>query len=624
MKIYNKALIIIIFILTMLTSCTVQDKFITIKGEEAINLIEKETIQLEYTKSYNLTEPIVWTSSSSCATVSEKGLVIAISEGTTTISVTCGAYSDSVTIIIIGDKTPSITLTSPSPKIEVGTSINLEIKVKNLSDEGVIYDITLGSEYATIENNVLTGVKEGTVTVVAKKDDVVSNAIEITIITAGVLDSIELTASKYQIDKDESITLNVKTYPSQFASDVTIEIIKNKDAAKLEGNTLTGILSGYTIVCVARCGNIESNHIEIKIVESGIMPTSISLSIDKEVIPVGDSGILSIKTIPENATKSVQYEILSGSNNFKIIGNEITCIGSEEATIIAKIGDIISNVIVINENGISVDPYVAVTEEEFYENYIPAESYLDSYYRTKHNFMSGSIEEQNQEPTISNYQPKEDGKYLRNSAALYSNDKNTYFIVDSYGNIVNEVYKGAAYITLEEVASYVFAFGNIPANYTKSKKTSPTESPWGIYLRLNNTSFSGNTKKYPYEPELPRINGCGGDLYYYEMDLGTTGTDCDPDYQVQVYNDSKKITRGAARIVYTRYDKNKDEIIDINEKYLFYTYNHYNDFQEYLNYEGGWGEMFGNITGGGTLSSKYDYNPTPYPDVEFKNFITMN
>ena len=25
--------------------------------------------------------------------------------------------------------------------------------------------------------------------------------------------------------------------------------------------------------------------------------------------------------------------------------------------------------------------------------------------------------------------------------------------------------------------------------------------------------------------------------------------------------------------------------------------------------------MFGNITGGGTLSSKYDYNPTPYVTV---------
>ena len=60
---------------------------------------------------------------------------------------------------------------------------------------------------------------------------------------------------------------------------------------------------------------------------------------------------------------------------------------------------------------------------------------------------------------------------------------------------------------------------------------------------------------------------------------------------------------------------NGNKIIDLDERYVFYTYNHYNYFQEYLNYYGGWGEMFGNITGGGTISSKYDYNPTAYVEV---------
>jgi hypothetical protein len=138
---------------------------------------------------------------------------------------------------------------------------------------------------------------------------------------------------------------------------------------------------------------------------------------------------------------------------------------------------------------------------------------------------------------------------------------------------------------------------------------------WGIYLRVNNTVFSGSTSKYPYEPALPRISGCGGDLTYYEMDIGTTGTDCDPSYDITDYNNGYKITRGAARIVYSAKDRNGNMLIDLDERYVFYTYNHYNDFQEYLNYFGGWGEMFGNITGGGTLSSKYNCNPTPYVEV---------
>lgn len=266
------------------------------------------------------------------------------------------------------------------------------------------------------------------------------------------------------------------------------------------------------------------------------------------------------------------------------------------------------------------DPYVGMSKEEFYSNYKPATSYRDAQFRTLHGFMSGSIEEQDQAPTIADYQPKENGKFIRNTSAVYSSDKNTYYILDGYGKIVNRVFKGGAYVSLEEVAAYLMAFGEIPPNYTSKKSGSPSNSIWGEYLRLNHSKFSGDTSKYPYEPVLPDISGCGGNLQYYEIDIGTTGTDCDPSFVCTVYNNGSKITRGAARIVYTVYDQNKNKIIDVNEKYLFYTYNHYNDFQEYLNYEGGWGEIFGNITGGGTISSKYDYRPTAYVTVLRRDF----
>ena len=261
------------------------------------------------------------------------------------------------------------------------------------------------------------------------------------------------------------------------------------------------------------------------------------------------------------------------------------------------------------------DPYINVNVDKFYENYTPAVSASDAYYRTIHYLMSGDISDQDQAPTIAENRPMLDGMYIRNTSALYSEDGDTYFVLDANGNVANRIYRDGAYVTLEEVAAYVMAFGDIPPNYTISKKTKPANSPWGKYLRLNHTKFSGSTSKYPYEPELPDISGCGGDLQYYEIDIGTTGTDCDPGYAITIYNNGTTITRGAARIVYARHDKNDDQIIDLNERYVFYTYNHYNDFQEYLNYEGGWGEMFGNITGGGTLSSKYNYNPTPYVEV---------
>ena len=269
------------------------------------------------------------------------------------------------------------------------------------------------------------------------------------------------------------------------------------------------------------------------------------------------------------------------------------------------------------------DPYEGVTAEEFYANYTPATSYADACYRTEHYFLSGSLEVPGQYAMDAAYRPTSGGDYIRNTDCYYLDGGNTYVVVDAYGEEVMRIYKGAAYITLEEVAAYMYAFGgsyaDLPANYATNKETDPNASPWGSYLRLNHAYFTGDTSRYPYEPELPDITGCGGDLQYYEMDIGTTGTET-PGYKSRPYNNGSTITRGAARLVYARQDLNGDGEYSTDEVYVFYTHNHYNDFREYLNYYGGWGQMFGNVTGGGEYSSKTNCNPTPYPSTAYASF----
>ncbi len=274
-----------------------------------------------------------------------------------------------------------------------------------------------------------------------------------------------------------------------------------------------------------------------------------------------------------------------------------------------------------NELGLEVDEEAA---ERFYRDSDPADSHFEALNRAENGELAGADTVPYQAPTISEYRPMIDGKYVKNSDSYYI-DNNTYVVVNAYGDEVLRIYRGGGYITLEEVAAYVYAFGEVPANHSSSKRTKPRDSVWGEHLRVNNTRFSGNTSKYPYEPVLPRINGCGGDLQYWEMDIGTTGTDCDPGYRAQLYNDGNTITRGAARIVYTWNDLNNNGRTDSTDLvFVFYTYNHYNDFQEYLNYFGGWGEMFGNVTGGGTLSSKTHYNPTQYVPVAVASLREIN
>ena len=267
-----------------------------------------------------------------------------------------------------------------------------------------------------------------------------------------------------------------------------------------------------------------------------------------------------------------------------------------------------------SENGESgtVPPLVIYEDGNSSSTHKPAASYEEAISRSESGQLSGYDYVPDQAPNVSKYRPQKDGMYIKNNDSYYI-DSNTYVVIDAYGREVFRIYRGGAYITLEEVAAYIYAFGEPPANHSSSKRTKPTASIWGIYLRINNTRFSGNTVSYPYEPVLPRISGCGGDLQYWEMDIGTTGNDCDPSYSARIYNNGTTIVRGASRLVYTWNDLNGNGLTDPTDVvYIFYTYNHYNDFQEYLNYYGGWGDIFGNITGGGKISSKTDYNPTPY------------
>ncbi len=269
------------------------------------------------------------------------------------------------------------------------------------------------------------------------------------------------------------------------------------------------------------------------------------------------------------------------------------------------------------------DPYIGVSKEAFYANYRPAANYKDAYYRSQHGFMSGKLEVPEQYAQEAESRPQEGGQFLRNTDSFYADDGNTYIVVDSQGREVMRIYKDGAYITLEEVAAYMYAFGGkygtLPANYTSKKKPSPKDSVWGEYLRANHSYFKGDTNKYPYEPKLPDISGCGGDLQYYEMDIGTTGT-VTPGQKSGAYNNGNRIIRGAARLVYARQDKNGNGTYETDEIYVFYTHNHYNDFREYLNYYGGWGQMFGNVTGGGVFDSKTQCKPTPYPETQWVSF----
>ena len=317
-----------------------------------------------------------------------------------------------------------------------------------------------------------------------------------------------------------------------------------------------------------------------------------------------------ISIVPKGSSNdSISYDSSDSSSNFT---SEISSVDSDSQTTseITSSGDITS----IEESSSSIidsDPYENVDVDEFYADYHVATSYEDAYYRSAHYLMSGIIEDQGDKPTLATDQPMDGSHYVRNTSDNYiynsENEKIGYNIIDAQGQIVDTIYRGGGYVNLEEVAAYVYAFGEITSNHIASNDDDDIlNSPWGKYCRGNFSEFECDTNKYPDEPDLP--DNYGGnigsdDKKYYEMDIGTTGTDTGGGYTVGDYNDGDRIIRGAARIVFTYKYSNNSYIDNPDERHVFYTYNHYSDYQEYLNYWGGWGQMFG------TRYSKSDVYP---------------
>ncbi len=442
---------------------------------------------------------------------------------------------------------------------------------------------------------------------------------------------IVLSASVRVCEVGQSVPLTVATEPSGYESSATVSVAEG-DCGYVEENVFHATRVGEcTLVASASVNGTEyvSNALTLTVEEAIDEEVTVTLVAAKTYIEYSDNTYVVASVQPSAYENMLKFEITDGEDVAELIGTSATQrsvypLAEGSVTIVARVGAYVSQPVTVQI--FRDDPYANTGASGFYNNYRPATDLEDSYWRTKHNLMSGSIDDQDQEPTLAAERPKQGNLFVRNVDENYADNGNSYNVVDFRGNVVNTVYKCGAYVSLEEVAAYVYAFGDVPANYIASNKTSSNEvksalNQWGKYLRLNHNKFSGNISRYPFEPVLPNISGCGGSYDYYEIDIGTTGTDCDPSFPIAPYNNGSSIIRGAARIVYARYEGNV--LLTPTQRYVFYTYNHYNDFQEYLNYQGGWGEMFGNITGGGTISSEDDYNPTPYVQVSRKSFSEM-
>lgn len=323
---------------------------------------------------------------------------------------------------------------------------------------------------------------------------------------------------------------------------------------------------------------------------------------------------------------STEYELAYRDYIYSVLGNDIVIYSNDDINPygidLDIYGDDIYAVFYEYDLDSAIDPYTSINKTDFYNSYTEANSYIDSYFRTLHGLMSGDITPQGHLPNKLNI--TENGRYIKCSTAFYvlstSGGYIGYLPNDFYGNF-QMIWYGGAYTSLNEVSAYLLAFGEVPpnSNYDKSSGKGQCIIDFGIYGRVNKDVMQYDNSKWPYEPELPGIM-----LFEYtETDVGTIGGYTSENkitgtkYTQKNYNTGTTINRGAARLCFIS-DKN---FTKINDRRVFYTYNHYNDFEEYLNYNNGFGVRFGNETSGneycGSASDYYQSAKNPPTQYEY-------
>lgn len=155
--------------------------------------------------------------------------------------------------------------------------------------------------------------------------------------------------------------------------------------------------------------------------------------------------------IPDKYLSEVIWESSSDAVTVNDIGT-VRAVEVGTAAITAKYKEF-TDAILIEVIPESIE-YDDAEKEDFYRNYTVASSYAEAAARSQLGLMSGYLEVPDQAPDISEYQPRVNGMLIRNNEPYFA-DENTYVIVDCYGDEVMRVYRGGAYITLEEVAACI-------------------------------------------------------------------------------------------------------------------------------------------------------------------------
>ncbi len=215
----------------------------------------KATITPNNTTSKNIT----WTSSNpSVATVS-RGIIIAIKEGTTTITASTNNGKTATAKVTVSKKVIepySVAIDKPKVTINVGgkTTLLASITPYNATNKSITWS-TSDPTIINVQNGVVTGLKAGTATVTVKTSNGKTATSTVTVSKEAInVTSITLNSNQIKLNANSTYTLKVTYSPSNATNQSVTWSSSNTNVATVSNGIVRG-LKGGTATITAKTSN---------------------------------------------------------------------------------------------------------------------------------------------------------------------------------------------------------------------------------------------------------------------------------------------------------------------------------------------------------------------------------
>nr|MCR4807722.1 Ig-like domain-containing protein [Lachnospiraceae bacterium] len=314
----------------------VADTIILSGNTLSMNVGEKHQLVTEVLPRDAINKTVTWKSDNeSVATVSDNGLVTALSKGTAAITATTHNGLSAVCSVTVTEKPVPVQglLIDPMEKrLEIGESftINPTIIPENATNKKIIWKSTNNNIATVSDNGVVTaGETPGVVTITATTEDGgfgMSCSVDVESIR---VKSVKINEGDVFMTVGEDTTLTATCKPDNAATK-TVEWSSSDPSivtiAMLAGFMEAKAVGTVTVTARAVDGSGVSDNCTVTVVEKKVAVTDITLNRQAQTIFVGESVKLNAAVYPDNATdqritwKSDDEKIATVSDNGLVIG----------------------------------------------------------------------------------------------------------------------------------------------------------------------------------------------------------------------------------------------------------------------------------------------------------------